>query len=61
MEEVRGGGLGTMAKAGRSRSSTDEAVVEQEARDEYEAMVESENLEERDACIVEGRQVLAGL
>lgn len=43
-----------MAKAGSSKSSTDEAEVEQEARDEYEAMVESENLEERDDCMSKG-------
>ena len=55
MEDVRGGGLGMASKAGSSRSSTEDALLAEESLlklDDAEAMVESENLDERLCFIV---------
>ena len=55
MDEVRGGGLGMASKDGSSRSSTEEALVAEDILlklVEAEAMVESENRDERWYVIV---------
>lgn len=55
IDEVRGGGLGYASKEGRSRSSTEDALLAEVRMlklEEAEAMVESENLDERLCFIV---------
>lgn len=58
IEDVRGGGLGMAPKEGSRRSSTEDALLAQEILlklVDAEAMVESENLDERLNVIVDTR------
>jgi hypothetical protein len=55
MDEVRGGGLGMASKDGSSRSSTNDALLAAESRlklEDADAMVESENLDDRMAVML---------
>lgn len=55
MDEVRGGGLGIASRDGSSRSSTDDTLLAEESRlklEDADAMVESENLEDRTAVML---------
>lgn len=55
IDDVRGGGLGIASKEGKSKSSTEDALLAEESLlklEEAEAIVESENLEERLCFIV---------
>jgi len=60
MEEVRGGGFGMASREGSCISSTEDALLAQEILlklDDAEAIVESENLDERLNAIVGTRGV----